>query len=151
MAKDKKARRFSHGVGGRTRSAGSLDRREKPLISSRCARSGQLSSSARRAPLSASSGSRWPNLIGLPCKYYNREAGNSPFLRTRTPAQQDGFLSQDPQNSVLRSVGEQSARTTVGAKSNEPTILRRDSGLRRVSKATRRLSKGLGNLGRAPC
>src|SRR6266571_4548792 len=43
MARDKKARRFSHGVGGRTRSPGNLDRRERPLISSRCARSGQLS------------------------------------------------------------------------------------------------------------
>ena len=31
MAKDKKARRFSHGVGGRTRSPGNLDRRERPL------------------------------------------------------------------------------------------------------------------------
>jgi len=66
MARDKKARRFSHGVGGRTRSADNLDRRERPLISSHCACLGQLSSSARRASLSASNWSWWRNLIGLP-------------------------------------------------------------------------------------
>jgi len=46
-----------------------------------------------------------------PCKYYNRETGNGPFLRTRTHLPKSRFLFQTPQNSRLTFVGEQNAQT----------------------------------------
>jgi hypothetical protein len=96
-------------------------------------------------------GNRRSDLECEACRKYKQERGNSPFLRTRTYAPKSSFLFQSAQNSPLTFVGEQNARASMKGEEHEQATLRRDSGLYRTSKATRRVSKGLGNLERAPC
>src|SRR5260370_3036126 len=85
----------------------------------------------------------------FPCKYYNRETGNAPFLRTGTYVPKSRIPFQTLQNSRLTFLGEISALSPVKGGKNEHRNLRRDSDLFGTSKAARRVREGLGNLERA--